>query len=202
EERNAPLRAGLAAAIRAADFGAPEGVARFRAALAAQLAAFPDDLRILERAAAATAAASRTGPLRDALAEEAPGASLQATLDATVFGFDQETLAAIRAAPDPAAAAALLRRLLEPRLAEPGAAGLHPPPNMPTPCADEPAPGAPPRPHCAGRRLVVPRERREAFYALLAADARSSGLAVFAPPPAFDPREFVQRPGEWLRIRG
>lgn len=189
-ERNDGVRKRLHAAIAATKFGAPKSVAAFRAALAAILKPFPDDLRTMG------------GLLQRELARPARNAttSVARALDASVFGFDYTTLKELRPKPHQEIVAAV-RRLIFPRVevTRPGAPSAAPPENLFAACTVDTHIS---RPQCYGGKLLVPADRLDGLIDILAADLANPGKAVQLTLAAgvFDERILARRPGETLRL--
>ena len=129
-----------------------------------------------------------------------------AAVESTSFAFDRRTLARLRALGSHGEAAALLRALMAPRVRAVPAAGMagRALPNMYVSCAEASAVhGDDAAGLCAGRRLVIPEDRLEDFYDILAADVRNpgkTGLLAAISAGVFDPLLFIRRPGEILTI--
>jgi hypothetical protein len=191
-DRDPKLRAALHAALQATQFESARSVAALRRRLSELLQRFPEDLQVVRDA---VARAVNTAP-------RAPAAAAIAAIDATSFVFDRRTLARLRAIPTRPGVVGALKALLGARVAadpRPAAAQANAQ-NVYVSCAEQ---TSVPQGQCAGRRLLVPAEKLEDFYDILAADVGNrwkESLLAAVSAGVFDPLEFRRRPGEQLHV--
>jgi hypothetical protein len=190
-DRNVELRRRISAAILETRFESPKSVAALRRRLFDLLHAYPDDIGIV-REAVARAYSSGTS---------APGKAAVAAIDATTFDFDRRTMAKLRSLESRAAVVVMLRELMSSHILVSDNADSGELPNMYVSCdsATSTQHG-----QCSGRKLIVPAERIDDFYDILAADVQNpSKTALLAAISAgvFDPLDFISRPGERLTFR-
>lgn len=192
-ERNGPLRSKLVAALEATRYESAKSVAALRRRLVELLLPdYPDDLQTIR---GAVARAYVTAP-------QDPGRAALATVAATGFAFDRQSMARLRAQGSHGEVVNALRELMASRVtaaavADPAIANIY------VSCAEpssvhESAPAL-----CVGRRLAVPADRLDDFYDILAADIRNPSkteLLAAISAGVFDPLTFIRRPGENLAV--
>ena len=193
EERNSLIRKKLSAIIKDTRFDSPSSVTKFREAISAILKPYPDDLRAVR----IIVARELSQPSRDVLS------SIDRAISASVFGFDYSTLRELRDKPHNEVVTAL-RRIMAPRIEiidsdskaaeQEGAPG-----NIFTACTID---SSVDRPQCYGGKLLVPSGRLDAMIDILAADVldKRKTVALTLAAGVFGERDFVERPGETLRI--
>lgn len=193
EERNAPIRKKLSAAVKDTRFDSPGSVAKFREALSAILTPYPVDLRAVR----IIVARELSQPSRDVLS------SIDRAISASVFGFDYSTLRELRDKPHNEVVAAL-RRIMAPRIEVIDGDSKAPeqesaPGNIFTACTVD---SSVDRPQCYGGKLLVPSGRLGAMLDILAADAadKRKTIALTLAAGVFGERDFIERPGETLRV--
>jgi hypothetical protein len=190
-ERNAKVRRDLAAAVGATRFESPKSVAALRRRLVEVLQRHPDDLRAVREAVTRAYA----------LSPQDPAAAVVASLEATAFGFDFQTLARLRALGSHQETVAALRKTLAGRVVAaegPAPAALE---NIYVACSEA---GPTSKGQCVGRALAVPADRLDDFYDILAADVRNAGkagLLAAVSAGVFEPLDFTRRAGEHLAVR-
>ena len=193
DDRNRALRREIEAAIRGTRFEAPKSVSALRRWLAEILRGYPADLAAVREAVARAYTQSPRDPAGAALA----------AIEATAFAFDRQRLAKLQGLGSRPAVAAALRELLGPRVevSPPGVWGP-PPGNLYVACGDARGHAAAAA-HCARQKLVVPADRIDDFYDILAADILNpgkTGLLSAVSAGVFDPLDFIRRPGEHLAL--
>jgi hypothetical protein len=187
-ERNGPLRQKLQRVITDTKFEDPASVASLRKRLTELLRGQPEDLRLVREAVATAYVTAPSDPAGVALA----------TLSATPFDFDRQTLARLQTLPRHEVVAEL-RALMGPRITavSPDATvGISD--NLYTECGGLPAGETS---QCANGKLRVPTDLLDAYYDILAADVQNpgkTGLLAAASAGVFDPPDFIRRPGERL----
>ena len=192
-ERDEALRGQLVAALKATRYESAKSVAALRRRLVELLRDYPDDLQTVRDA---VARAYVTAP-------QDPGRAALAAVGATSFAFDRRTMARLRALGSHGEVVSALRGLMAPRVTASADAAGRTLANMYVSCAEESAVHGVASGMCAGRHLVVPAERLDDFYDILAADVRNpgkTGLLAAISAGVLDPLDFIRRPGERLDI--
>jgi hypothetical protein len=196
-ERNEPLRGQLMAALKSTRYESAKSVAALRHRLVEILHNYPDDLQVVRQAVARAYA----------LAPQNPGESVRMAVAATSFTFDRQSMGRLREGSH-GDAVRNLRALMAPRVTDATTAGVNMEgraiANMYVSCAEESAVNVgDPSGMCFKRRLVVPADRLEDFYDILAADVRNPGkmeLLAAISAGVLDSLDFIRRPGEHLDI--
>jgi hypothetical protein len=194
-DRNGSLRARVVAAIKKTNFGVVSSVSELRRALVELLALYPEDLQAVR---SAVTAAYINEPRN-------PGAAATLAISASEFAFDRQTMVRLRALQTHAEVVNSLRGLLAPRVSVVSRERWERDPkiaqNMYVACSGPDASSS--TTQCENNLLVVPDDRIEEFYDILAADVRNpSKTAQLTAVSAgvFDPLDFIRRLGEHLTV--
>jgi len=191
-DRNSKLRKKIEAVILDTRFDSTTSVAALRRKLFELLKDTPRDLAVIRSIVQDAYANSPRNPARTALS----------LLEATAFEFDRSTLIRLRSLSTADEVAHAVREIMAGHIDVRPAGTYVEVRNIYSACGAES--GAPTQ--CAGRRLIVPEDRVDDLYSILAADIRSdspfeSSLLSAAGTGIIDSFEFIRRPGEHLSIQ-
>jgi hypothetical protein len=191
-DRNEKLRKELYAAVEKCRFDDAGSLAELRAWLSRALKDYPADLAVV-RAIIQEAYSDRK--IRDI------GSATVASLRATRFGFDRATLRELRALPTHADVVRECRRVLADHVEVGDDSGVGPV-NVYAACSEQKRlRDAADAPQCRRGKLLVPADRIDDFYDILAADVRNPYReTALVAAGSFDPLNFVRRVGETLTV--
>lgn len=199
-DRNTKLRQTIYAKVNSCRFTNRESLDELRNWLSSTLREYPRDLAAIREA---LQAAYSTNPRTAA-------AAAVAALEATAFSFDRKTLQTLRALPTHAEVVQACRTILANHIEigdnTTGVANIY------TACStvanlhqtdSRQADSRETSPQCGRGKLLVPADRIDDFYDLLAADVCNPyrETALLNSGGVLDPLEFISRPGETLTVR-
>jgi len=187
-DRNAKIRTSLEAAIRDTKYDSAPSMTTLRSTLSSLLGAYPEDLM-----------AVRDVIVRALESNPNPKDIIMQSIGSSLFSFDRRTLIRLRAMATHSEVVAALRVLMAPRILV-GELESGKPSHIFVSCGEQ---SSVPAGQCSGKRLVIPPERIDDFYDILAADVRNpgkTGLLSALSAGVFDPLDFQRRPGERLTV--
>lgn len=191
-DKNTKVRAALAEAIVNTKFDSAASMATLRGQLSGLLGGHPEDLL-----------AVRDVVVRALEDGSDPKKTIIRSLDSSSFAFDRKTLVRLKSLRSHDEVVSALRTLMAPRITVTPLGSnpvAHQPSHIFVSCSET---SSVPSEQCSGRRLVVPAERIDDFYDILAADVRNpgkEGLLSALSAGVFDPLDFQRRPDEHLTV--
>jgi hypothetical protein len=191
-DKNTKLRTSLETAIMSTKFDSASSMTALRTMLGSLLGPYPEDLLAI-----------RDVIVRALEEGVEPKKLILQSISNSSFAFDRRTLTKLRSLVTHSEVVAALHVLMDPRiLAVENKAS--PPPNQAqhifVSCSEV---SSIPSGQCSGRRLVVPADRIDDFFDILAADVRNpgkGGLLSALSAGVFDPLDFQRHPGEHLVV--
>jgi hypothetical protein len=200
-DKNTKLRTALETAIMSTKFDSASSMTALRTMLGSLLGPYPEDLLAI-----------RDVIVRALEEGVEPKKLILQSISNSSFAFDRRTLAKLRSLVTHSEVVAVLQVLMGPRiLAVPKPDTILAAESKASPlpsqaqhifvsCSEA---SSIPSGQCSGRRLVVPADRIDDFFDILAADVRNpgkSGLLSALSAGVFDPLDFQRHPGEHLVV--
>lgn len=186
--RNKEIRSKLVAIISATKYDVSESVSNLRRKLLEILFAFPDDLRMIREII------SRAFVIQP----KNPTEIIIESMNSTMFKFDQVIIEELQKKSHEDTVAEI-KRMMSDHIEITSDVLYTEQHNIYTPCSEKSILSV----ACRGGKLMVPKERIDEMYDILAYDVHNKGKSSILSAISsgvFDPLDFIRRPGEHLTI--